>query len=140
MPADTDQLTAEEQAYCLFFTGYSGLQTVAGLTGAWPAAFETSYIITSALQNLKPGFLPIVRATLGRLRTIDETLGSDAIERLAVSRMGDMVMRGTDKGQSETDRLWVERERWVKILCDTLGVAPYQYRQNASDGINVRVE
>lgn len=127
MPADTPALTDTEKALCLFYTGYSGLTTVAGLTGAWPAAYETSYIITSALDNLKPGFLPIVKTILGTLSNIDSRLGNDAVERLAVEDMGDMRLRSTAPGMSETDRLWQERERWIDVLCNALGVARYQY-------------
>lgn len=138
MPSDTPALTDSDKALCLFYTGYSGLSTVAGLTGAWPAAYETSYIITSALQRILPAAIPNVKLILGRLSRIDTILGDDALERLAVERMGDMVLRGTVKGQSETDRLWQERERWVDVLCNTLGVARYQYAVGQGS-INVTV-
>lgn len=134
MPSATeDRLSEAEQVDCLYFTGYTGLRNTAALTGGWPASFETALIMKVALTDLKGSACERVRKILSTLVKIDDLIAGDAVDRLAVARLGNLELRSAKAEESELGGLWDQRKKWALVLCDFLGVAPYQYSAIYSD-------
>lgn len=89
------------------------------------AGIASNWLVDAAFQNITPEGVEEVQKILRTLDRIDEILGGDALDRLAASKLGDLVLRTGRAGESEPDLLWKERTRWILRIADLLNVSPH---------------
>jgi hypothetical protein len=126
-------LTDQEKERVRYHLGFMQVQPAASIQLGLPAATQTSFLIENAMNNLLPAAVPRVQRILQTLDGIEGKL-VEAQDRLAASQLGDLVLRGSEQGQTETDLLEREYRRWTGRLADIFGCHRYPYSERSQGG------
>ena len=120
-------LTDAEKERIRYHLGYMETSFAASLQFGIPRPAQTIFLLEQAMSLLvNPDAIDRVRRVLFTLDDIEEKLRS-ATCILVAEKLGDITLRGADKGKTYTDLLEREYVRWAKRLADILGVPLYAY-------------
>lgn len=131
-----DKLSEQEKVQIRDLLGFPNVSSAATFALGLPATTETAFIIEKAMDLVPEASLPLVRAHMARLATIDAQ-SMDDLELLAINGLGDITVRS-----DEQEALDKRRRYWRGRLCNALAVFPNPFDQAeaASGGVgNVRV-
>ncbi len=118
-------LSDQEKMLVRKHLGYPTIsQAVVPQQGGYPIATAVYFVLEGAMDHLLAGSIGLVQTKIAQLENIENALDS-AIQRLAASRLGDLVLRTGRSGESEPDLLRKERANRRKELADLLGVQLY---------------
>lgn len=126
-------LSEHEKEQCRFHLGYPETtfgeeQAAAGIQFGMARPVQTAFILELAIGSLLTNAYAVdrVRKMLCTLEDIQQKMLC-ATGQLGVARVGDIELRGAKAGETHTDLLEREYDRWKNRLADALGVPLYPY-------------
>lgn len=127
--------TDEEKVAIRRHLGYGNVGSAETFVLGIPAAIETAFVIEGAMNKVLPAAESEVRRHIAILNKIEGQLIDD-LELLAVDRVDEIVIRGT-----EMRELRKEYQFWRDALANMLSIYPNAWDQRfANSGINVGVK
>lgn len=121
---------------CRYHLGYMETSEAASIQLGIPKPAQTLFLFEQAVQLVMPVAVPRVLRILGVLDKIEEAM-VEAVDFLIAGKLGDLELRGSEKGQTHPDLLEREYARWAARLADVLGCPfyPFSHRTKLQRGV-----
>lgn len=111
-------LTPEQRAAIAYHLGFPGISQRTQIALGFPAAGHPRFILESAMNRVLPESEPLVLRALGECECIDRQLQDARRNRIQVSKVDTIDLRGP----GELADLEDQYDLWTDKLADLLGV------------------
>lgn len=124
-------LTEAEKQLISYHLGYPLADSTTRVGMGVPGPTKMGFLVQGQLGLVPDGLLPKARRLLCLLESVELAI-QGSLDELSAEQMGNMKLRGAEKGQTVTDLKEREYCRWAQRLADLLGVPLYPYAKRFS--------
>ena len=129
--------TFDEKVRIRHTLGYPNVSAVASFSLGMPAAFQTIFMLESAMTKVLPEAEAKARELLAKCETLETQVFEDA-ELLVVNEVGSIKIR-----EDEMGAVWKQYDMWRNALANVFGVPPhpfdFRFNNAAVGGVNAPV-